>query len=341
MTQQEIAGKLGVSQTTVSMVLKNPNTKKVSKDKREQILNYANVTDYVPMSRNGKTGCIGYLFPASYDCTYSNFYNRFILGIEKAAQDNDYSLVIEKHLGEGTFSAYNKVEGVIVEGMGAGPLAVLQGKLPLVTLNLSFHDAFCDSVYPANEDGVAVALEYLKKMGHRRVAYFAIGVPDDLNDINHWQRLSAFRNLAPRSSFIMEDGYIQLPECEQPTIAETKRKIRETLLYWRNLPEPPTAVLCSNDEYALWMIQQAGPLGIKLPDDLSIIGMDNITPCEFSTPALTSIDHNAEEMGRLSCELLIKRIKEPERPLCKVSCNATLVIRESVADLRNCCKIKY
>ena len=131
----------------------------------------------------------------------------------------------------------------------------------------------------------------------------------------------------------MRDGYIQLPKCELPTLAATERKIRETLILWSKLPEPPTAVLCCNDTYALWMIRQASLLGMKIPETLSIIGIDNITPGEFSFPALTTIDHNAEEMGRLSAEALIKRIQQPERPSLRMSCNASLVIRESVADL--------
>jgi LacI family transcriptional regulator len=194
-------------------------------------------------------------------------------------------------------------------------------------------EAQCDSVSPDNTGGVEIALNYLKRMGHSRIAYFAIGIPDETNNMNYWQRLNAFRSLCWTLHLDVKEGYIQLPKCEPATLAATERKIRDTLIYWSKLPAPPTAVLCCNDEYALWMIRQASQLGMKIPEALSIIGSDNITPGEFSFPALTTIDHNAEEMGRLSAEALIKRIQNPDRPPLKMCCNASLVVRESVADL--------
>ena len=335
MNQREIANELGVSQTTVSMVLNNPNTEKVSKEKREQILRLLNTSKYMPLSRSGKTGNIGYLCPAVTEKMYNSFYDRFITGIEKAAKADGYSLVIEKHKKDEIMLHCGKFDGAILEGYSfASMLSGLRKDIPLVILNsASSADAPCDSVLPDNAGGVEIALNYLKKMGHSRIAYFAIGIPDESNDMNYWQRLNAFRSLCWTLRLDVKEGYIQLPKCEPATLAATERKIRDTLIYWSKLPAPPTAVLCCNDEYALWMIRQASQLGMKIPEALSIIGSDNITSGELSFPALTTIDHNAEEMGRLSAEALIRRIQNPDRPPLKMSCNASLVVRESVADL--------
>lgn len=338
MNQREIANELGISQTTVSMVLNNPNTEKVSKEKREQILRLLNTSKYMPLSRTGKTGNIGYLCPVLTVGEYNNFYERFITGIEKKAKSNGYGLITERYNQDETFLLCGKFDGAIIEGFVLDNVVKqLSGKIPLVVLNNALslsNEMRCDSVLADNAGGVEIALNYLKKMGHSRIAYFAIGIPDDATtNINYWQRLNAFRNSCWNWHLDLKEGYIQLPKCEQPSVVATEHKIRETLIYWNSLPAPPTAVLCCNDEYALWMIRQANQLGIKIPEMLSIIGTDNITPGEFSFPSLTTIDHNAEEMGRLSAEALIKRIQSPELTPLKISCNASLVVRESVADL--------
>lgn len=336
MNQREIANKLGVSQTTVSMVLNNPNTDKISREKREQILNFLQSSKYMPLTRTGKTGNIGYLCPAVVEKMYNSFYDRFITGIEKTAKGGGYGLVIERYKKDEALLPCGKFDGAIVEGeFSTSMVRQILDSIPMVVLNkASSMEVQCDSVFPDNAGGVEIALNYLKKMGHSRIAYFAIGIPDDaIDNINYWQRLDTFRNMCWNWHFDLRDGYIQLPKGERMMVAATEHKIRETLIYWSKLPAPPTAVLCCNDEYALWMIRQASQLGIKIPGTLSIIGSDNITPGEFSFPALTTIDHNAEEMGRLAAEALIKRIQHPERPPLKMSCNASLVIRESVADL--------
>jgi DNA-binding LacI/PurR family transcriptional regulator len=336
MNQRAIANELGVSQTTVSLVLNNPNTEKVSREKREQILHLLNTSKYTSLSRTGKTGNIGYLYPVVTGKLYNSFYDRFISGIENAAKEGGYSLIIEKHHKDETVLYCGKFDGAIIGGnFSMNMLNRLRENIPLVILNSSSStETQCDSVSPDNTGGIEIALNYLKKMGHSRIAYFAIGIPNDCTDnINYWQRLDAFRNLCWNRHFDLKEGYIQLPKCEQQSVTATEHKIRETLILWSKLPVPPTAVLCCNDEYALWMIHQAKQLGMKIPEILSIIGTDNITPGEFSFPTLTTIDHNAEEMGRLSAEVLIKRILNPDRPQLKMSCNASVVVRESVADL--------
>jgi len=91
MNQRQIAENLGISQTSVSMVLNDPLTRKVSSDKRQQIMNYLRQTKYLLRNHSGKTWNIGYLIGSTLDVN-NPFYNRFFTGIEKSAADAGYNV---------------------------------------------------------------------------------------------------------------------------------------------------------------------------------------------------------------------------------------------------------
>ena len=335
MNQTQIAKTLGVSQSTVSLVLNNPNTEKISKKKRELILSFLDEKNY-SLTNNGKTKNIGYLFPAIVTAEpHRRFYDRFIMGIESTASKAGYNVIVEKYKKDKSLIfPHKKVDGVILEGsINLENLKEIARRLPTVILNFSVYEPVCDMIYPDNSGGIKLALNYLKEQGHSRVAYFAARTKSCPTESNYDQRLESFIGSARTFEFETDETYIQTPVLSEATIPTTEAKIREALQIWQNMDKPPTAVICCNDFYALQMIRQANLLGIKIPEELSIIGIDNVPNCEFSFPALTSIDHNAEEMGRLSVEALIKRIETPDRPTRRISCNASLAIRESVLNL--------
>lgn len=338
MNQREIAAALGVSQTTVSLVLNNPQTEKISKEKKDLILNFIQENEYLTQPQNGKTKNIGYLLPANITSEpHRRFYDRFIMGIEAAASEAGYSVIVEKYKkDEVLIFPHRKVDGVILEGTSStSTIKEIAERMPVVALNYSVREPVCDMVYPDNSGGVELAMEYLKKQGHKRIAYFAATTHNQMSESNYDQRLNAFIGCVRTLGMERNEAYFQTPELKTPTTQATEAKIRSALVLWQKLEKPPTAVVCCNDFYALLMIRQASLLGIKIPETLSIIGTDNVPSSEFSFPSLTSIDHNAEEMGRLSVEALIKRINDPNRPTRRISCNASLVIRESVADINS------
>jgi DNA-binding LacI/PurR family transcriptional regulator len=343
MNQREIALALGVSQTTVSLVVNNPKTEKVSKEKRELILDFINQNDYPVLGTSGRTRNIGYLLPEGInDAPYSRFYDRFIIGIEAAASEAGYSVIVEKYKKEeNLIFPHRKVDGVIIERKcNASALKEIAERLPVVMLNYSVCEPVCDMVYPDNSGGVELAVNYLKQQGHRRIAYFSPTVHNIGNEANYNQRLNSFSGCIRTLGLEESKTYIHNPILKKATVKDTEDSIRDMLVEWKKMTAPPTAVVCCNDFYALLMIRWANLLGITVPDELSIIGTDNIPNSELSFPALTSIDHNAEEMGRLSVEALIKRIENPDRPTRRISCNASLVIRESVANIKTGEKIE-
>jgi DNA-binding LacI/PurR family transcriptional regulator len=335
MNQVQIAKALGISQSTVSLVLNNPNTEKISKNKRELILNFLEEKNY-SLANSGKTKNIGYLLPADVAAEpHKRFYDRFIMGIESAASKSGYNVIVEKYKKDKSLIfPHKKVDGVILEGsINLKNLKEISRRIPTVILNFSVFEPICDMIYPDNNGGVKLAMNYLKEQGHSRIAYFAARTQACPTESNYNQRLETFSSSIRTFDFEDDENYIQTPVLSEATISATEMKIHESLQTWRKMDKPPTAVICCNDFYALQMIRQANLLGIKIPEELSVIGTDNVPNCEFSFPALTSIDHNAEEMGRLSVEALIKRIENPDRPTRRISCNASLALRESVLNL--------
>jgi DNA-binding LacI/PurR family transcriptional regulator len=336
MNQRQIATALGVSQTTVSLVLNNPKTEKISREKRDLVLNFLEKNNYSSLPNNGKTKNLGYLFPANITSEpHRRFYDRFIIGIEIAASKAGYNVIVEKYKSEESLIfPHKKVDGVILEGKSdLETLKEIACRIPTVLLNDSVCEPICDMIYPDNNGGVQLAINFLQKQGHSRIAYFAATTSACLFEENHNQRLNAFIASIYTLKLEKNDDYIQLPILSESKISTTETAIVESLEFWQQMEKPPTAVVCGNDFYALQIIRQANLLGIKVPESLSIVGTDNVPNSEFSFPSLTSIDHNAEEMGKLAIEALIKRINNPNRPTRRISCNASLAIRESVADL--------
>ncbi len=340
MNQRKIAAALGISQATVSLALNNSQNPKISQAKRDMVLNYMRKHNYYPLHSRGKTKSICYIFPDHSDnlLQYHDFYNRFLAGIEKAASDSDYTLCIQNYRkDEALVFPQKKVDGIIYEGnIDLARLKEIMNCCPAVLLNNLLCEPVCDVVFADSFGGILLAMNHLKDQGHRKVAYFNIDVKDKIHTtMTNTQRFGAFISLSKALKMEQNDNYLQSHSISEACIAANEAKINETLRLWRKMPNPPTATLCFNDFQALLMIRQASLLGIRIPEDLSIIGFDNIPSSMLSVPSLTTVDQNAREIGYLSVETLIRRIEKPNRPMLKISSNPKLVIRDSVMNIKN------
>lgn len=333
MLQRDIANELGVSQTTVSLVLNNPKTKRISPEKREKIIKFLRDKKYFLRSRRGNTGNVGLVMTTYTSGNYDDFVGRFIHGVETTAAEAGYTVTISKRFDELDISRM-KMDGLIVQTLiPCETLNELAGAIPLVLLNRSFDHAKFDTVCPDNYGGVSLGIEHLVQKGHRRIGYFDIEPPSGIWGSNPFERYHAFYAACTKHGVEVREEYIARPAIPVASMEATEEVIHATMRRWSQLAEPPTAVMNCGDEYALLMIRQANILGIQVPEELSIIGMDNLRAGKLSWPAITSVDHNVDEMGRLSFDVLLKRIQNPERPPHKTICCARLDIGESVADI--------
>lgn len=100
-------------------------------------------------------------------------------------------------------------------------------------------------------------------------------------------------------------------------------------LHILNLPDRPDAVFACSDVFALAVVNAAGKLGLKVPDDLSVIGFDNVYLSAMCDPAITTIEQPSFQLGLQACELLLEKIKFPNTPFRQIILDTELIVRES------------
>ncbi len=335
MNQMEIARKLKISQTTVSLVLNNPSTIKVSREKRQKIMDMMRDTSYLLKASRGKTWNIGYILGSDMNVE-NNFYNRFFLGIQKSSMEAGYHVIVDnENICNSRLITNRKVDGIILaDKLSTDVFKDLAREIPLILLNYSPLETLCDTVVPDNQGGIIKAFNHLIELGHCRIAFLGILPPGGKIDGLLRDRKNIFENESKLRGLPINQDFIQTPTIKIASADETETLISETLAFWMNLPEFPTAAICSNDLYAAMLLRAAAEKHVKVPGDLSVIGIDNTDKCECTYPALTSIDHNAMEMGSLAVELFLKRISNPARFHVKTSCDSALVIRKSTGPLK-------
>jgi len=336
---RKIARELGVSHTTVSLVLNGPDTNHVSREKKEKILDYVRKVGYRIPAKKKETGNVGFLIGPHFDIS-NPYHHRFFVGIEEASIKSGKNVILETWRDSSSPLFWNnKVDGVIIaeSRLTEEEIKQIQKYVPVVLLNWSTESVICDMVVPDNTGGVREAFAYLYKLGHRRIGFFGL-VPQKegrFYDRRFKERLEGYYLGLGDYKLSMNKEYLQLPTCRKRDIEEVEEQVSRTLKKWKSLSNPPTAVITYNDIYGVAFIKKAPSLGINIPRDLSVIGFDNTIACHYVSPALSSIDQAMEAMGKLSMELLEERIKEGNTsPFKKLTCGTELVIRESVGEVK-------
>jgi LacI family transcriptional regulator len=174
------------------------------------------------------------------------------------------------------------------------------------------------TVESQNFEGAVTATEYLIGLGHRRIGFIA-GRPD----------LESARLRERGYRRALEDAGIsfdpQLVRVGGYTREATEGPARELL----QMAEPPTGIFAANDVSALATIEVARALGLSVPQDLSVIGYDNIPESALSNPPLTTMDQSIQEMGYEATRLLIERIADPSLEPVHQTLPTELVVRQS------------
>ncbi|MCM8785847.1 MAG: LacI family transcriptional regulator [Candidatus Omnitrophica bacterium] len=335
--QKEIAKRVGVSQTTVSFVLNNKKEVKISPETRKKIIEVAEEIGYrkfyIPVEEGFKTGNIGYIFPFK-SSLQDPYYHRFYSGVLEGVEDKNLNLILYKlkNCEEILYriDILKKVDGLIIEEkINDEIVEKIKDKIPIVLLNHKTEKISCDCVMPDNKGGIIKAIEYLFRKGHRNIGIFGMKPLF----VHTKERLDGYIEGMKLFGLKIKDEYISLPERKIGGIKELNEYAIKTLKDWFKLKERPTATVTFGDVYALSLIGMAQKVKIRIPDDLSIIGFDNIINCLYSHPTLTSIEQPLEQMGKKAVNLLIERIKNPDKRIEKVIFEVELIERESVKDM--------
>ena len=311
-TIYDVAKHAGVSITTVSRMLNTPD--KVNSETREKVLAAIDTLGFVPkaeararaMQRTGRIGVITPFFTAP------SFIQR-LRGIAATLSPKNYELVIytvdsSNHL-QGYLSSLpltGNLDGLIIISLPVRDIEVrrlIDHGLPAVLIEYPHPKLNC--VVIDDVEGGYMATTYLLGKGHRRIAFLGdTDLPEySIHPVS--LRLSGFRRALKEARIKLPDTFVRLA----PYTQEQTRQVAKEFL---NLPDPPTAIFAATDFQALGVLKAARQLDIKVPEQLAVIGFDDLDMAEYAD--LTTISQHLDESGRLAVELLLAQIESPSRP---------------------------
>ncbi|NOX63975.1 MAG: LacI family transcriptional regulator [Chloroflexi bacterium] len=326
-TISDVAKLAGVSSQTVSRVINNKP--EVSPKTRQRVLEVIEQTGYRPSAvarglATSRTSTIGMVVP-----DISNpFFSDIARGIEATAYDQGYNVFLcnsnedpEREL-EVLFSLEEKqVDGVILCGLRQKTPAlqdVLKRFPAIVLVNRLMDDASYPTVMVDNHKGAQKAVGHILNMGRKRVGIL-VG-PAFSYSAN--QRKSGYLDAMEGAGISVEDGWIQY--CT-PTVEGGEEA---TKLLLKRHPQLD-ALFCFNDLVAVGAIQACGALNRRIPNDIAIVGFDDVYLAALVTPALTTCRVPRVEMGRQAMNLLLRQMKGQRIETPVITVKTRLIIRNS------------
>lgn len=334
-TIKEIADKANVSVTSVSFAFNNPS--RLPEATVQRILEVAEELGYVPnpVARSmstGRTGAIGILVPQPFTEIIRNpFLYEFLEGVAEVCTANGYSLMIVPPL-EGSVKraiATAAVDGFLTLGLELfkSTMVVLrQRDVPFVMVDSDPIEGV-PAVNVDDENGAHAAMKHVLQLGHRDIVI--LGIRSGKN--GRYQeyagtlrrRMKGYLKALAEYNLELDQQRIQLIEC--PSTISGGEDSCDRL--WKDKGRF-TAIVAMSDAIAIGVIHAANQAGLKIPEDFSVVGFDDISISQLITPALTTVSQPLRKKGKLAAELLVKRIEGEGEALHK-KLKTKLIIRAS------------
>jgi LacI family transcriptional regulator len=301
-----VARAAGVSVSTVSRVLNDkddvaPETYQKVQDVIEE-LSYTSSLAARSM-RSRRTNVIGLIMPD----VQGPFAIQVMRGINRAIMEFGYDLIV--YTG-GDVKKKSSVEreqryvSLLNSGITDGVIVVtpvattFSTASPVVVVDPNNVSPDCPAVIAANRSGALVAMEYLISLGHRRIGFIG-GRPELQSAV---QRLQGYKDGLRQTGIPLDPELIQAGDYT----TETGMICAQKLL---SLSDPPTAIFAANDQSAIGVVKAAQEAGLRVPDDVSLVGFDNIPEAIYISPGLTTVDQSIDKMGYVATEMLVSLIQ--------------------------------
>lgn len=321
----DVAELSGVSISTISRVINAPE--KVNPETRKRVSEAIDKLGFVPKAEararalklKGRIGVITPFFTAP------SFVQR-LRGIAGSLSKENYDLVIYTVDSNNRLQSYlttlpltGNLDGLVIMSLQVEEQDVqrlIDHHLP--TVLIEYPHPLMNSVEIDDVEGGKMATEFLIGKGHHLIAF--LGDSDLPEYAIHpvSSRLRGFRQALEAANIQVPDEFIRLA----PYTQEQAMRVAKELL---DLPNPPTAIFAATDFQALGVIKAARKLGVKVPDELAVIGFDDLDMAEFED--LTTIRQHLDESGRLAIEILLAHILDESRPVQHIHLGLSLVER--------------
>jgi len=328
-TLKDIAESLNISISTVSRALKGNS--RISGKTRAKVLEVAKDLGYMSPGMlasevSKRSNFIGVIVPKiSY-----HLYAMAISGIEKVAETRGMHIIVCQ-----SKESQEREQSLVYELMDLGVVGVIASlasettdfshftalknmQIPLVFFNRQCYDIETDKVVIDNYKAACDATEHLIAVGCRKIAY--LGGPKilQINDV----RAAGYKSTLQKNGLETKEDYMVYSKFDKESTLSAARK----LLYSPNYPD---GILAFSDQMAIGVMVAAKERGLKIPEDIAIIGFNNEPVDELLEPSLTSVDQPAFIMGEESAKLIFKQIDQQETGFKKKILKSFLVVRNS------------
>jgi DNA-binding LacI/PurR family transcriptional regulator len=331
-TMKHVAARAGVSIKTVSNVVNGSD--RVATQTRQRVQAAIDELSFVPNAtarslRSGRSGIVALALP-ELDAPY---FSELAQHVVEAAGERGWTVLVDATGGQAQQErlAASGIRPQLVDGLIFSPLALRAGDLPdpgsgppTVLLGERVTDAAVDLVTVDNHAVAAAAVEHLAGLGRRRIA--AMGVQSTQTGVTARLRLEGYRQGLARAGLPWDAGLAV--EAARWHRAEGAAAARALLAAVRDVD----AVICFNDLLALGVLRALADLGVRVPDDVAVVGVDDVEDGRYSSPSLTTVALDKAQIARTAVELLAARLDGardgPPRVVVAVH---RLVVRESTA----------
>ncbi|MDI6441985.1 ribose operon transcriptional repressor RbsR [Cronobacter dublinensis] len=327
-TMKDVARLAGVSTSTVSHVINKDRF--VSDAIRVRVEDAVRTLNYAPSAlarslKLNQTRTIGMLITAS-----SNpFYSELVRGVERSCFERGYSLVLcntegdEQRMNRNLETLLQKrVDGLLLlctETHQPSPAIMTRyPAIPTVMMDWSPFDGDSDVIQDNSLLGGDIATRHLIEKGFTRIAC----VTGPLDKTPARLRLEGYRAAMQRAGLAVPEGYEVIGDFE---FGGGQRAMQSLLA----LPEPPQAVFMGNDAMAVGAYQALYQAGLRIPQDIALVGYDDIELARYMTPPLTTIHQPKDELGELAIDVLIHRMAQPELQQQRLQLTPVLMERGS------------
>ena len=329
----DVAAEAGVSFGTVSRVINNDVH--VKPETRERVLEAMQQLNFVANRQarslaGGKSNTIGVLVPD----LGTGYIGEIIRGIDTELSLSDLDLVL--YTTHRTASKEASYVANLAKGMVDGLLLVLprnptdyiglltRQNFPFVLIDHQGTGKDCPAVGATNWQGAFTATEYLIKLGHQRIGFITgwkdLGCAEDrlqgYRSALRTHHISELPGLIYEGTFFQLDGY-------------------NGAIAMLDLPNPPTAIFASNDVMAMGVMDAVRSRGLRVPDDISVVGFDNIPQSAMVFPPLTTVQQPLEQMGRVAAQMLLGILNGVEQVTNRIELPTELIVRSSTSPLKD------
>lgn len=328
---QDIAKKAGVSPGTVSNALNN--RKGVGKDTKARIINIAEEMGYFKTVKKNEGKVIRLIKFRRHGHVVSDtpFFSSLIEGCEKECRENEYELLISQVEYSENAKAdvlkiinNHKIDGVLLLAteMYEEDFQYFEDiDVPIVLVDGYFKIKDYDSVVINNTKGAFLATKYLIDKGHTNIGLLGSSV--EIKNFKY--RVEGFKKTLKNYKIdFKEENVINVDSTIEGSYNETKQYLEN------NNKKLPSGFFALNDIIALGAMKAMIEKGLRIPEDVSIVGFDDIPFSSFSNPELTTIKVKADVMGNLAAKRLIEKIEYDEKSVLKIEINTEIIERDSV-----------